>query len=95
MVIEERGEEVDVVGVVPRGDLVVVEVRDKRNVSSRVREIRDEAETGNAKLGLCSIKFSNNVGLPFCFVDDNHRPEITRLGFAIQRLFDTSVAHQN
>ena len=95
MVIGKRGEEADVVGIVPRGDLVVVEVRDKRNVGSRAREIRDMAEAGNAKLGLCSVKFSNNIGLPFCFADDNHRPEITRLGFAIQRLFNTSVAHQN
>src|SRR5258708_6708870 len=59
------------------------------------REIRNEAEAGNAELGLRPIEFGDDVGCPRCFSDDNHRAKVARLCLAVQGLFDSRVPDED
>ena len=95
MIIGKGGEVADVFGIIPSEVLVVVEVRDQRETGSRAREVGNEAETSDAKLGLCSIEFGHDIRHTLCLPDNNHRAKVARLRLTIQRLLDTSVAHQN
>src|ERR1700750_887659 len=43
----------------------------------------------------CTVHFTAHVGSTFCFANNYHRPEVTRLHFGIERFFNRRIAYEH
>lgn len=93
VLVRERGEEPDVLGIIPSSILVLVDVGNDGNGGEATRKIGDKPKAGDSQLRLSTIELGDDIGSPNGLSNDDHWTVVARLRLTVQGLLDTSVAH--